>query len=162
MDKKACIVCHVIKDAEEYYAHPQMADGHLGICKECHKTRMNKRREDKLEEIHEYDRQRGLLPARKARVRANYGRWPRDHKAERARYLDKYAARVKFTVAIRAGKIPGPPLACQRCFLEKPLEGHHEDYSKPLEVIWLCTFCHGLRHRELNAERRKAKKEAAE
>lgn len=26
------------------------------------------------------------------------------------------------------------------------MQGHHPDYSKPLEVEWLCPRCHGARH----------------
>ena len=31
------------------------------------------------------------------------------------------------------------------------VEAHHEDYAKPLEVVWLC----GRHHRQLHAERRR-------
>jgi len=36
---------------------------------------------------------------------------------------------------------------CQDCIsCETKLEMHHEDYAKPLAVIWLCRPCHLKRH----------------
>ena len=38
------------------------------------------------------------------------------------------------------------PSACTSCGEEKRVEGHHKDYSKPLEVTWLCRGCHNREH----------------
>jgi len=39
------------------------------------------------------------------------------------------------------------PVACQGCGKTNTLlNGHHEDYSKPLDIIWFCTSCHKRRH----------------
>lgn len=38
---------------------------------------------------------------------------------------------------------------CQRCREEYAAVAHHEDYSKPLQVWWLCDVCHKQRHAEL-------------
>lgn len=38
---------------------------------------------------------------------------------------------------------------CQKCGQEKALNAHHDDYSKPLDVQFLCVKCHQARHREL-------------
>lgn len=39
-----------------------------------------------------------------------------------------------------------PPAACEGCGAAKRLLAHHEDYSKPLQVDWLCPVCHAQRH----------------
>lgn len=41
------------------------------------------------------------------------------------------------------------PNQCEHCRQERELHGHHEDYNKPYEVIWLCRECHGIRHRSV-------------
>jgi hypothetical protein len=35
---------------------------------------------------------------------------------------------------------------CQICDEKKYLVGHHSDYSKPLQVIWICLHCHAKIH----------------
>ncbi len=39
------------------------------------------------------------------------------------------------------------PSKCEGCKEKKPLSMHHDDYSKPLDVRWLCKKCHGIVHR---------------
>jgi hypothetical protein len=50
----------------------------------------------------------------------------------------------KLSWAIKSGKVIKPTI-CPQCG-EVPeygrIEGHHHDYSKPLEVKWLCSRCH--------------------
>lgn len=41
------------------------------------------------------------------------------------------------------------PDNCSRCEKGGRLHAHHDDYAKPLEVIWLCPKHHIERHREL-------------
>lgn len=31
---------------------------------------------------------------------------------------------------------------CEICHKKGKVQGHHKDYSKPLEVIWCCIDCH--------------------
>lgn len=47
--------------------------------------------------------------------------------------------------AVLAGKItPGP---CEKCGAAGvKVHAHHADYSKPLDVQWLCVSCHWLTH----------------
>jgi len=38
---------------------------------------------------------------------------------------------------------------CDICGTEENIHGHHPDYSKPLDVIWLCKSHHDKLHKWL-------------
>ena len=57
-------------------------------------------------------------------------------------------AHSEFHRAIYSGKII-KPLKCSLCGSETKLVGHHFDYNKPLEVIWLCYSCHRIIHNKI-------------
>ena len=59
----------------------------------------------------------------------------------RAANPEKFYARVKLSDHIVRGKIIKPK-SCSKCHKKCNPHGHHEDYSKPLEVIWVCQECH--------------------
>lgn len=66
-------------------------------------------------------------------------------KKHRELYPEKVRARNTVNTAVYRGKIIKPNL-CAKCNKNKKLEGHHNDYNKPLEVIWVCKECHDAIH----------------
>lgn len=54
-------------------------------------------------------------------------------------------ARQTLGLARKSGKIV-VPTRCTVCGREGRLHGHHRDYLRPLDVEWLCSDCHGIRH----------------
>lgn len=63
-------------------------------------------------------------------------------KTERAKFHNRIGALVRY--AVKADKLTKPN-SCSLCHKQLKLceiQGHHNDYSKPLEVIWLCYDCH--------------------
>ena len=57
-------------------------------------------------------------------------------------FPEKTNARSALNYNLKAGKIVSPDF-CSICKKQSNrIEGHHEDYSKPLEVIWCCKPCH--------------------
>ncbi len=56
----------------------------------------------------------------------------------------KQRARSALHGALHRGKII-KPTECSRCGKSPPrrdLHGHHHDYTKPLDVEWVCQKCH--------------------
>jgi hypothetical protein len=68
----------------------------------------------------------------------------RKNRAYRQRYPEKVKAQKKLSHALKRNEI-AKPSDCSECGAQpgsRLIHGHHEDYSKPLEVIWLCQPCH--------------------
>lgn len=76
-------------------------------------------------------------------VEANKGKCRTAEKKYEKANAYKRRAKCKVYYAIKTGKLKSKP--CQICGKQKA-DAHHEDYSKPLEVIWLCRAHHKRIH----------------
>lgn len=136
MELKLCRHCSEWKPLGAYYKHAQMADGHLNVCRECVKRRVRKHRAEN-DSVREYDRERSNLPHRKklrAKITAEY-----DEK-----HPHRKKAHTAVNNALRDGRLTKGD--CHFCGTDQDIEGHHNDYSKPLDVVWLCKRCHRKLH----------------
>ena len=64
-------------------------------------------------------------------------------KKRREVHADKVYARAVLQRALKEGKKFREP--CEKCGAS-PAQAHHPDYSKPLDVQWLCPPCHVNEH----------------
>lgn len=135
---KHCIQCGKLLELDCFYKHPRMADGRLNKCKICCKKYAKDRRIDEPAAVRANDRRRAASDQRKA--------WVTEfQRVQRHRHPEKYAARTAVSNAIRDGRMTRQPCAVCGC---KETEAHHEDYSKPLDVVWLCFEDHRKLHKE--------------
>ena len=134
---KKCFKCEKAKPLADFYKHKMMADGHLGKCKECAKRDVRKHRRE-TEGPREYDRKR----YRENLKRREYTRKISD--AWAAKYPEKCRAQWTVNNAVRDKRLIKMP--CEKCGAVYHIHGHHDDYSKPLDVIWLCVRCHAIHH----------------
>ena len=110
-------------------------------------------RQEKAEYYREYDANRYRNDSR---VKERLKRYQKSEagkesmKKARKRWLskspEKRAAHVILGNAVRDG-IVQKPMVCSVCGETGRIHGHHEDYTKPLDVIWCCAKCHVELHR---------------
>jgi hypothetical protein len=150
---RTCTKCGEAKPLDAYYKHPFGKDGRGNICAECTKAYVRQNRAERIEYYRAYDRQRAKLPHR-VEARAIYAEThslaPRPEKDPM-----KKRARTAVGNALRDGKLVRPA-ECDVCSQPGDLHGHHDDYTKPLDVIWCCTACHALIHAYWRAQERSA------
>lgn len=149
---KTCKKCNEIKieaDFPKYSANGKT--GHRGICRVCWNLKWSP---IVLKHSNRYYHENKNGYADKARLRtsishhrpgANLTRQKRNRDYE-SKHPERNEAKVAIMMAVRNGKlIPQPCIKCGQ-----KAQAHHDDYSKPMDVIWLCPKHHGERHRLLN------------
>lgn len=134
---KTCFKCGETKEINEFYKHKFMADGHLGKCKVCTRQYMKDDRRADPEKYSERERAR-YTGERKAKILDRSRLFALEHP-------DKRKAHNAVNNAVRDGRLEKPD-ACSSCGRVVRLEGHHDDYTKPLDVIWFCCRCHRRYH----------------
>jgi hypothetical protein len=110
---------------------------------------MKRNRDENIDRVRAYDRERSKTPKRKLLDKK---------KQKRKRDSDKNycMAHNKLLKSVASGEIIRPD-HCSVCLVNCKPQAHHDDYSKPLDVIWLCPICHADRHRQLGRLGRETK-----
>ena len=171
---KRCTECGDKKDRSEFYKDSSRRDGLRGDCKICSKksqaayykqnsAKVVKRAKEWQKKNPERDRQNKVnWLENNSEHRKNYERERRklqphrdahteSVKIYRERYPLAHAAHWKLSEAVKAGKVDKPN-KCSECGKTGMVLGHHEDYNKPLDVIWVCSKCHSRIHRDIKEQ----------
>lgn len=124
MEYKVCTACKTEKHVDNFYKSKQIADGYNQKCKDC---------------CYEYKKRLGISPPAKQRHYEASVRW-------RKKNRDKHWAHYVLRDWVKEGRVIRSPF-CYDCGLKsEKIEGHHDDYTKPIRVHWLCKQCHEDRH----------------
>lgn len=144
-----CIYCNTNKTEQDFYASRPKK------CISCVKYDVKKNREKNKEYYSEYDKKRYQNDPRVKERHKRYSKTKEGKEARkrsRTKWLEKNAvkraAHILVNNRLRDGTLVKPKF-CECCGKEKKrINGHHDDYTKPLEVRWLCCKCHAQWHKE--------------
>lgn len=168
MNYKECSVCHEIKEVKNFGVRNDRPCGYQSSCNDCKakkaryyraskkgfiKTRENERRYLKTEKgkityLKKLDNRRKSEKAKETKLKYNQTEKAKElNKLRKRRYREKNKLKEKcrseFLKAIARKEIKrGRCIKCGKI----NAEGHHEDYSKPFDVIWLCKKHHTEHH----------------
>lgn len=121
--RKRCPGCGVVKDLSAFKTTVAKSFPAYPRCRTC-RSAASKRRKS--------------TPEAKALRAAREARWYQANKEKRRAHKTVHRA-------VCSGRLIRPD-SCSRCGSVAPVHAHHADYSKPLEVEWICVPCHGRLH----------------
>lgn len=138
MTTKHCPKCNTTKQIDEFYKNASARDGHQVWCKACWKADCAART------ARDPDNRRSVS-LRSFHKRRAEGKPLHPSALTTRPYDEKTRARRILQAEVRAGRIVKGP--CCECGTVVDIDAHHSDYSKPLDIEWLCRLCHAKRHR---------------
>jgi hypothetical protein len=159
--KKRCACCLTVKAVTDFSVDRSRPDGLARNCRQCDARRSKQRRLRDGDLLRVRERLRySVSPDRQRQAAAEYRRSERGKRLNalavqryRERNAEKYRAHIEVRKAIAAG-ILSKPSCCELAHLggcSGRLEAHHHDYSRPLDVRWLCVSHHQSRHHKPRA-----------
>jgi hypothetical protein len=181
--EKTCTGCKVTKELKEFGNDKKGTFGKNQKCKACCKARskLTIHSQEAIENKKKYrsEWQKQKRPLLNARLRERYiknidserkkanarqkkymatAKGKAKHGEARKKYdqenPEKIKAQRKVRIEIKSGRMIRPDV-CEVCNKVSKTHGHHENYNKPLEVIWMCSICHLYHHQNsrFHAER---------
>lgn len=110
--------------------------------------RWTKYAEKNRPKVREARRKAEAKPEARVAKKAYMQKWASENKdkiaANRRKWKEHHDARKELKEAIKRGEVQRQP--CGVCGTS-PAEAHHTDYSKPLDVSWLCRLHHSVERR---------------
>lgn len=148
---KRCSNCKITMALSGFHKNRARSDGFANYCKECaadNQRQWAKKNPDKLKENWRQwsVNNPGRVAERQKRFRnRNPSMATEMSRIQRKLYPERVKARKAVYYAVKVGKLK-KPTCCSECGRTARIYGHHEDYDKQLDVIWLCARCHQFKH----------------
>jgi hypothetical protein len=149
VSEKTCNKCGLTKQLSDFPTDRSKPGGTSSQCRDCRKAYFKQFNADNKERRYGQTKEwsQNNRDKRNASSRAYYASHKHEHLVRVRRYRGSNTlaskAHGKVTYAIRTGVLIPQP--CEICGCQD-VQAHHEDYSKPLDVKWLCVKHHKLVH----------------
>lgn len=131
---KRCFKCKEIKPLGLFYKDRTRNGGYSNKCKACERLSNREKRVRNPNTFKSKDEK--YYKAHKAKISVKKLNWYHNNK-------HKVLAHEKVKRALFKGELERK--SCEQCG-ERKSQAHHPDYSKPLDVVWLCSRCHMREH----------------